>query len=112
MANVANTSALGYNDEGTSSKLTNPKLPPPMSIAQHEPGVQVRSGHLNLDTFSPVNQNGSFAFDRVLKSGEVQKRTRKTKVCRQMKAMFMPLIHLSAMEDVLSRPPSQPIIHL
>ncbi len=37
-------------------------------------------GHLNLDTFSPVNQNGSFEFDRVLKSGYVQKRTRKTKV--------------------------------
>ena len=40
----------------------------------------MRSGHLNLDTFSPVNQNGSFAFDRVLKSGQVNKRTRKTKV--------------------------------
>lgn len=40
----------------------------------------VRSGHLNLDIFSPVTQNGSFAFDRVLKSGEVHKRTRKTKV--------------------------------
>ena len=43
-----------------------------------DPGV--RSGHLNLDTFSPVNQNGSFAFDRTLRSGEVLKRTRKTKV--------------------------------
>lgn len=40
-----------------------------------------RSGHLNLDVFSPVNQNGSFEFDRVLKSGEVYKRTRKTKAC-------------------------------
>ena len=40
----------------------------------------IRNGHLNLDTFSPVHQNGSFAFDRVLKSGFVQKRTRKTKV--------------------------------
>lgn len=39
-----------------------------------------RSGNLTLDTFSPVNQNGSFEFDRVLKSGEVLKRTRKTKV--------------------------------
>lgn len=29
---------------------------------------------------SPVNQNGSFEFDRVLKSGYVQKRTQKTKV--------------------------------
>lgn len=33
-----------------------------------------------LDTFSPVNQNGSFDFDRILKQGEVHKRTRKTKV--------------------------------
>lgn len=44
----------------------------------------VRNGHLNLDTFSPVDQNGSFAFDRVLKSGEVHKRTRKTKVSCQL----------------------------
>lgn len=43
-------------------------------------------GHLNprsrleLDTKVPVSQNGSFAADRVLKSGYVQKRTQKTKV--------------------------------
>jgi hypothetical protein len=35
---------------------------------------------LVLDSFSPVNQNGSFEFDRVLKLGQVHKRTRKTKV--------------------------------
>ena len=33
-----------------------------------------------MDTYSPVNQNGSFEFDRVIKSGYVQKRTQKTKV--------------------------------
>jgi len=49
-------------------------LPPPSSASR------IRNSHLNLDTFSPVNQNGSFEFDRVLKSGYVQKRTRKTKV--------------------------------
>ena len=48
-------------------------LPPPSSASR------LRNSHLNLDTFSPVNQNGSFEFDRVLKSGYVQKRTRKTK---------------------------------
>ena len=52
--------------------------PPLVPVPSHDPGR--RNGHLNLDTFSPVNQNGSFAFDRVLKSGEVYKRTRKTKV--------------------------------
>lgn len=30
-----------------------------------------RTGHLNLDTFSPVNEYGSFEFDRVLKRGKV-----------------------------------------
>lgn len=35
---------------------------------------------LAQDSFSPVNQNGSFEFDRVIKSGYVQKRTQKTKV--------------------------------
>ena len=35
-----------------------------------------KSGHLNLDTFSPVNQNGSFEFDRVLKSGRVNRRVK------------------------------------
>ena len=53
---------------------------PSLSIPRSTAGAGLRSGHLNLDTFSPVNQNGSFEFDRVLKSGEVFKRTRKTKV--------------------------------
>jgi hypothetical protein len=33
-----------------------------------------------MDLFSPVNQDGSFDFHRVLKSGEISKRTRKTRV--------------------------------
>lgn len=44
------------------------------------PANKIRDSYLKLETFSPVNQNGSFEFDRVLKSGVVQKRTRKTKV--------------------------------
>ncbi|KAI9790317.1 MAG: hypothetical protein M1833_001954 [Piccolia ochrophora] len=51
---------------------------------------QTRRGHLNLDTFSPVNKNGSFAFDRVLKSGEVHKRTRKTKAWRKVYLVLRP----------------------
>ncbi|CAF9904210.1 MAG: hypothetical protein HETSPECPRED_003430 [Heterodermia speciosa] len=57
------------------------RLPPPtqtLSIPEHPPASRHR--HLNLDAFSPVNQNGHFEFDRVLKSGLVHKRTRKTKV--------------------------------
>jgi hypothetical protein len=36
-----------------------------------------KAGHLNLDTFSPVDQNGVFAFDRVLKTGKVLRRQKK-----------------------------------
>lgn len=36
--------------------------------------------HSQVDAFSPVNNDGCFEFDRVLKSGYVQKRTQKTKV--------------------------------
>lgn len=49
-------------------------LPPPSSASK------IKSAQLAVDTFSPVNQNGSFEFDRVLRSGYVQKRTRRTKV--------------------------------
>ncbi|TVY43890.1 putative PH domain-containing protein [Lachnellula subtilissima] len=48
-------------------------LPPSSSASR------MLNSHLALDSFSPVNQNGSFEFDRVLKSGYVQKRTRRTK---------------------------------
>ncbi|PLB42046.1 PH domain-containing protein [Aspergillus candidus] len=33
-------------------------------------------GHVNLDTFSPVNENGSFEFDRVLKTGKILRRVK------------------------------------
>ena len=39
-----------------------------------------RGGHMSLDVFSPVNENGSFEFDRVLKHGDVHIRSKRTKV--------------------------------
>ena len=60
---------------------TESRLPPPIqAIGIPEQASAPRQRHLNLDPFSPVNQNGHFEFDRVLKSGIVRKRTRKTKV--------------------------------
>ena len=53
---------------------------PPKSIALPQSVRTLKSAHLTLDTMSPVTQNGSFEFDRILKSGQVLKRTRKTKV--------------------------------
>jgi hypothetical protein len=45
------------------------------SLASSSPSqgaaLSFRNGHLNLNTFSPVNENGSFEFDRVLKRGKV-----------------------------------------
>jgi len=50
----------------------------------------LRSGHLTLDTMSPVNQNGSFEFDRVIKAGEVLKRTRRTKSWKPIHIVLRP----------------------
>ena len=58
----------------------NTDLPPLSFVPISQSMNGVRNGHLSLGSFSPVNQNGSFEFDRVLKSGEVMKRTKKTKV--------------------------------
>ncbi|CAK7269745.1 hypothetical protein SEPCBS119000_003725 [Sporothrix epigloea] len=41
---------------------------------------------------SPVNQNGSFEFDRVIKSGSVQRRTQKTKTWRSIFLVLRPNI--------------------
>src|ERR1700710_459513 len=73
-------------------------LPPPSSASR------IRNSHLNLDTFSPVNQNGSFEFDRVLKSGYVQKRTRKTKVRSQwLGNLYLMLMAIVELETDFSR---------
>lgn len=53
---------------------------PPNNLALPKSIQNLRNSGLTLDTLSPVTQNGSFEFDRIIKSGEVLKRTRKTKV--------------------------------
>ena len=75
-----NSEQLLQLDPGSTSQPRDMRAPPPPSVVVPQPPPGLRSGHLNLDTFSPVGKNGAFAFDRVLKSGEVHKRTRKTKV--------------------------------
>lgn len=56
-----------------------------------------RRSRLPLDTsVAPVNQNGCFEIDRVIKSGCVQKRTQKTKVrCasqNNIRLFFLPVL--------------------
>jgi len=47
------------------------------------PGLlDARHGQANFSAISQVNANGSFEFDKVLKTGKLLKRTRRTKVGR------------------------------
>lgn len=100
-------------------QIPQPAALPPSSSAPSLPlsaTSGLRSGHLNLDIFSPVNQNGSFEFDRVLKSGEVLKRTRKTKV--HLRSSNWPVERLTActalaaMEEVPPGPAAEPSVHV
>ncbi|EPE33176.1 PH [Glarea lozoyensis ATCC 20868] len=82
------------------------QIPPPSGVALPPPSSssRIRNSHLALDSFSPVNQNGSFEFDRVLKSGTVQKRTRKTKNWKPIFLVLRPnslSIYRDANEDKL-----------
>ncbi|KAJ6005902.1 hypothetical protein N7451_003846 [Penicillium sp. IBT 35674x] len=55
---------------------------PAIRVPDHLRPPPSRNGHMNLDTFSPVNENGSFEFDRVLKSGRVSRRVKHKHVFR------------------------------
>ena len=67
--------------------------PSPSPLAVAVPGAKVRNSVLSPDAFSTslVTENGSYEFDRVLKSGYVRKRTRKTKVSRVCITVTIPL---------------------
>ncbi|MCJ1420583.1 hypothetical protein MMC32_006941 [Xylographa parallela] len=82
-----------------------PRLPPTV-VTSPRSGASIRNGHLNLDVFSPVNQNGSFEFDKVLKSGEVYKRTRKTKQWKRYHLVLRPnllSVYKSSSEEKLQK---------
>ncbi|CAJ2507048.1 Uu.00g082340.m01.CDS01 [Anthostomella pinea] len=53
------------------------------------PASRLRNA-IGLPTPSPVTQNGSFEFDRVIKSGYVHKRTRRTKAWKQVFLVLRP----------------------
>lgn len=59
---------------------TDGQPPPTTATRMKQPRIDaLQTQHANLAVGSPVNQNGSFEFDRVIKAGSVLKRTRKTK---------------------------------
>ncbi|KAI9803195.1 MAG: hypothetical protein M1825_001986 [Sarcosagium campestre] len=67
-------------------RAANVNIPPPSRQSTDRPYT---SNPRYTDT-SPVNQNGSFAYDRVLKCGAIQKRTRKTKAWRKGYLVLRP----------------------
>ncbi|KIX08247.1 uncharacterized protein Z518_02903 [Rhinocladiella mackenziei CBS 650.93] len=56
--------------------LDAPRLSPSRMPPAFVPQTMHTPGHRNLDVFSPVDQNGSFCFDRVIKRGKVHRRVK------------------------------------
>ncbi|KAI0426394.1 PH domain-containing protein [Xylaria sp. FL1042] len=65
-------------------------IPPTSITAPINSAMNRLRNQLTLSVASPVNQNGSFEFDRVLKSGYAQKRTQKTKVWKTVYLVLRP----------------------
>jgi hypothetical protein len=72
MAQVARTTTPPKR-LGIAPVLSPSRIPPP-DISGLSTSLQ---GHVGLDVFSPVDQNGSFCFDRVIKSSKVNRRVKK-----------------------------------
>ncbi|KAL8988931.1 MAG: hypothetical protein Q9177_002067 [Variospora cf. flavescens] len=80
--------------------LSKPRLQLPQAV-----NTSRLVGQARIDAFSPVNQNGSFEFDRVIKSGEVYRRTKKTKQWKKTYLVLRPNL-LSAYKN-----PSEDRLH-
>ncbi|KAI0976219.1 PH domain-containing protein [Xylaria arbuscula] len=65
-------------------------IPPPSITSPINNVVNRLRNQLTLSIASPVNQNGSFEFDRVLKSGYAQKRTQRRKVWKTVYLVLRP----------------------
>lgn len=63
-----------------------------MPGATTTPLQNARIHGLTLDTFSPVTQSGSYDFDRIIKQGQVLKRTRKTKSWKPIWIVLRPTL--------------------
>ncbi|ROW12265.1 hypothetical protein VMCG_00389 [Cytospora schulzeri] len=91
MADVQTTStALAASDPvKRSPNITIPIPPASISLPPQNTASRFKK-QLSIDTYSPVNQNGSFEFDRVIKSGRLQKRTQKTKTWKTVYLVYRP----------------------
>ncbi|KAF2762799.1 PH-domain-containing protein [Pseudovirgaria hyperparasitica] len=92
MATSATASKSNDRDVARRVPYLDMKLPPPQDQIPAQPGMH------GLQVFSPVNQNGSFDFDRVLKQGQILKRTRRTKSWKTIYIVLRPNV-LSLYKD-------------
>ncbi|KAI1185902.1 PH domain-containing protein [Nemania serpens] len=90
MAEVATQCLPPASGASLSSRRTTIAIPPTSIASPINTAVSRLRNQLGLSISSPVNQNGSFEFDRVLKSGYVQKRTQKTKVWKTVYLVLRP----------------------
>ncbi|KAI1640257.1 PH domain-containing protein [Biscogniauxia mediterranea] len=61
-----------------------------MAVPANSQANRLRNQATTMAAASPVTQNGSFEFDRVIKSGYVQKRTQKTKTWKSVFLVLRP----------------------
>ncbi|KAF2112956.1 hypothetical protein BDV96DRAFT_549645 [Lophiotrema nucula] len=80
--NVPRTPSKPINIRPTGMKIEPPLVQPRVEA--------IRASQANVNVMSPVNQNGSFEFDRVIKEGTVVKRTRKTKSWKPIYLVLRP----------------------
>ncbi|KAL1880497.1 hypothetical protein VTK73DRAFT_5884 [Phialemonium thermophilum] len=81
-----------------------PSAPVTSILTPPEEPTYKHPNHLGVSTFSPVTKNGSFEFDRVIKSGYVQRRTQRTKTWKTIFLVLRPnalSIYKSEQEDRL-----------
>ncbi|KAI1108101.1 PH domain-containing protein [Nemania sp. NC0429] len=90
MAEVATQCLPPASGASLPSRRTTIAIPPTSIASPINTAVSRLRNQLCLSIASPVNQNGSFEFDRVLKSGYVQKRTQKTKVWKTVYLVLRP----------------------
>jgi hypothetical protein len=91
-----------------------PMRPPGMTL---ETPVQprfdsVKTASATVGVMSPVNQDGCFEFDRIIKQGNAVKRTRKTRVSQPHAGHDMARLTRAVMEAHLPRPAAQLPLHL
>lgn len=70
---------------------THPPEMRPTAMTLDTPGMpNSKTINTTVDLMSPVNQNGCFEFDRIIKAGTVVKRTRKTKSWKPVYLVLRP----------------------